>query len=197
MEKKQSMNSIINYKQFDKFPILESERLIFRKFEKNDAESLFKIRSNDLVMKYMDSLIHKNKSDSSTLISSILSDFKNRIGINWAIVSKSNNQLVGSFSFWRLIKQHCRAEIGYSMHSNYWGQGIMNETFKTLIEFGFNNLQLHSLEANVNPQNDQSIKLLERVGFKKEAHFRENFLYNGQFIDSLIFCLLETDVRNY
>jgi len=191
------MKTLINYKEFTKFPIMESERLLFRKFEKNDAEALFKIRSNDLVMKYMDTLIHKSKGDSSALISSILTDFKNRIGINWAIVDKSNHQLVGSFSFWRLIKTHCRAEIGYSMHPDYWGQGIMNETFKTLIEFGFNNLQLHSLEANVNPQNDQSIKLLERVGFKKEAHFRENFLHNGHFIDSLIYCLLETDVRNY
>ncbi len=73
----------------------------------------------------------------------------------------------------------------------------MNETFKTLIEFGFNNLQLHSIEANVNPLNQQSIKLLERVGFKKEAHFRQNFFHNGKFMDSFIYCLLESDIRTY
>ncbi len=191
------MNTLINYKQFNKFPVLESERLLFRKFDKKDAGALFKVRSNEQVMKYMDSLVHKTSSDSSTLISSITTDFKNKAGINWAIVAKSTNQFIGSFSFWRLIKPHCRAEIGYSMHTDYWGKGLMTETFKTLIEFGFNNLQLHSLEANVNPQNMQSIKLLERVGFRKEAHFRENFLYNGQFNDSLLYCLLETDLRTY
>jgi ribosomal-protein-alanine N-acetyltransferase len=96
-----------------------------------------------------------------------------------------------------LIKPHCRAEIGYSIHPDYWGQGIMTETFKILIEFGFSELKLHSIEANVNPKNVQSIKLLEKIGFKKEAHFRENFLYNGEFLDSLIYCLLESDARNY
>jgi len=191
------MNTQLSLKPFEKFPVLESERLIFRKFEKKDAKELFQVRSNELVMKYMDSLIHKNTSDSLTLISSIQSDFKNRVGINWAIVTKANNQLIGSFSFWRLIRQHCRAEIGYSIHHNYWGKGLMNETFKTLIEFGFNHLQLHSIEANVNPQNLKSIKLLQRVGFKQEAYFRQNYLHNGRFSDSLIFCLLESDRRNY
>jgi len=191
------MNTNLNLKIFTKFPVLESDRLLFRKFEKKDATALFKVRSNDQVMRYMDTLIHKNITDSAALISSIISDFKNKVGINWAIEVKSNNQLIGSFSFWRLIKQHCRAEIGYSIHPDYWGQGLMKETFKTIIEFGFNNLQLHSIEANVNPNNWQSIKLLQKVGFKQEAHFRENFQHNGEFLDSLIFSLLETDKRTY
>jgi len=191
------MNTQLSSKPFDEFPVLESERLIFRKFDKKDAIALFKVRSNEQVMKYMDTLTHKSPSDSSILISSITTDFKNKVGLNWAIIHKSDNQLIGSFSFWRLIKQHCRAEIGYSIHPNYWGKGLMNETFKTLIEFGFNNLQLHSIEANVNPLNQQSIKLLERVGFKKEAHFRQNFFHNGKFMDSFIYCLLESDIRTY
>lgn len=191
------MNTSLNYKTFNKFPVLESDRLLFRKFEKKDKDALFNVRSDEKVMKYMDSIIHKYPSDSATAISSIISDFKNKIGINWAIVIKCNNQLIGSFSYWRLIKPHCRAEIGYSIHPDYWGQGIMTETFKILIEFGFSELKLHSIEANVNPKNVQSIKLLEKIGFKKEAHFRENFLYNGEFLDSLIYCLLESDARNY
>jgi ribosomal-protein-alanine N-acetyltransferase len=96
-----------------------------------------------------------------------------------------------------LEKVRKTGEIGYSIHHNFWGQGLMSETFKTLIEFGFNNMNLHSIEANVNPQNQQSIKLLERVGFKKEAHFRENYLHNGEFKDSFIYCLLESDRRIY
>ena len=53
---------------------------------------------------------------------------------------------------------------------------------------------MHSIEANVNPGNISSVKLLERAGFKREAYFRENYLFDGKFYDSLIYSLLETDV---
>ena len=70
----------------------------------------------------------------------------------------------------------------------------MAESLNTLIPFGFNNLKVHSIEANVNPQNSKSIQLLEKAGFKKEAYFRVNYLFNGKFIDSVIYALLETDI---
>jgi len=188
------MNKKINDKIFESFPNLESKRLIFREFVENDVSDLFQIRSNDQIMEYMDSYTHQTIQDSEKLINDIQKSFKDKTGINWAIIEKSTNQLIGYFGFWRLIPDHCRAEIGYALRPEHWGKGYMKEAIITLVAFGFNNLKIHSIEANVNPKNESSIHLLTNLGFKKEAYFRENYFYNDQFIDSMIFCLLETDI---
>lgn len=69
----------------------------------------------------------------------------------------------------------------------------MTETLLKVLEFGFSEFKLHSIMGNVNPQNQRSRKILEKFGFKKEAHFREDYLYIGKYLDSEIYCLLETD----
>jgi ribosomal-protein-alanine N-acetyltransferase len=71
----------------------------------------------------------------------------------------------------------------------------MHETLKRMAKFGFNNMKLHSIEANVNPGNEKSKRVLEKIGFKKEAYFRENYLFNGKFLDSIIYSLLEKDLK--
>lgn len=189
------MNYLINESVFDEFPIIESKRLIFRNFLWSDTQKLFEIRSNDKVMNYMDTTKHQSIQDAMNLINSINTSFTEKKGINWAIVEKSSKQFIGYFGFWRMMKDHCRAEAGYALSPEYWGKGYMNEAMSKLIDFGFKKLKLHSIEANVNPQNTNSIKLLEKSGFKKEAHFRENYLFNGKFIDSVIYSLLERDPR--
>jgi ribosomal-protein-alanine N-acetyltransferase len=65
-----------------------------------------------------------------------------------------------------------------------------------MLKFGFDNIKLHSVEANVNPDNSSSIKVLEKFGFQKEAHFKENYLFNNQFLDSIIYSLLEKNFKN-
>ena len=189
------MNKKINDKIFEKFPKLESERLIYREFEISNAPDLFLIRSNDNVMDYMDTEKHQTVQDSEKLICAIQKSYKEKTGINWAIIEKSTNEFIGYFGFWRMMKEHCRAEIGYALKPEFWGKGFMTETIKRLADFGFNDLKIHSIEANVNPKNESSIQLLEKTGFIKEAYFRENYLFNNRYIDSIIYSLLETDVK--
>jgi len=188
------MNTKVNETIFEKFPKLESERLIYRKFEKEDKNDLFSLRSDKRIMNFMDSPKHESILDSIRMIEDINASFYEKIGINWVIIKKMSNEFIGYFGFWRLIKQHCRAEIGYALKPEFSGQGFMKEAFDCLIYFGFKQLQIHSIEANVNPKNIKSIQLLEKKGFRKEAHFRENYLFEGKFIDSFIYCLIETDI---
>ncbi len=189
------MNKVIDTKVFDEFPELQSDRLVYREFKLSDARDLFFIRSNNEVMNYMDTAKHQTVRDSENMIGFIHESFKEKKGINWVIVDRETNEFVGYFGFWRLMPESCRAEIGYALKPEYWGKGLMTESFKTLVDFAFNDLKVHSIEANVNPQNVSSMKVLEKAGFKKEAYFRENYLYNGEFIDSIIYSILETDVR--
>jgi ribosomal-protein-alanine N-acetyltransferase len=111
-------------------------------------------------------------------------------GITWGIALKNHNVLIGTIGYWKIVKEHYRAEIGYLLHPEYQGKGLMQEAMSAVIDYGFNTMQLHSLEANVNPGNADSIKLLEKNNFLREAWFRENYFYNGKFIDSFIYSLL-------
>jgi [ribosomal protein S5]-alanine N-acetyltransferase len=190
------MNTEIDKSILKSFPELESERLIFRKILQSDAKALFLLRSNDEVLRFMDVPRHYSISDSEKLIRTLDESYENEAGINWVIVEKHTNSFAGYFGYWRIIPEHCRAEIGYALKPEYWGKGYMYETINFMARFGFEEMKLHSIEANVNPLNERSKKVLERIGFKKEAHFRENYLFNGEFLDSIIYSLLEKDLTS-
>ncbi|MEJ2658306.1 MAG: GNAT family N-acetyltransferase [Desulfobacterales bacterium] len=183
----------INKKVFDQFPELESDRLKYRQITFRDSETLFELRKNKEVMRFMDTEAMKSITESEKLIKSIGESYWMNTGISWGIIEKSINAFIGYFGFWRIDPKHCIVEIGYLLHPDYWSKGYMKETAAKLIEFGFRELHLHSLEANVNPENLPSMKLLEKIGFRKEAYFRENFLFQNEFKDSVIYSVLESD----
>ncbi|OUR94515.1 GNAT family N-acetyltransferase [Flavobacteriales bacterium 34_180_T64] len=185
----------INDNIFDVFPELESERLQFRAYKNEDAKRLLSIRSNALVSKYMDTTLPVTVEDSKQRIAKIQSSFNDKTGITWAIIEKSSNMLIGDFGIWRFDKNNSRGEIGYVLSPEFWGKGYMTEAFTTLVNFAFSKLNLHSLEANINPENENSKILLSKFGFKQEAYFRENYFYNGRFLDSEIYCLLKSDIE--
>ncbi|BDD12022.1 N-acetyltransferase (plasmid) [Fulvitalea axinellae] len=186
---------MVNEYYFDNFPELESERLIFRRFSIDDAPDVFEIRSDDRVMRFMDSHKHRNVYDSEGFISKNFEIYKKGNGLFWAIVEKASGELVGDFAFWRIEKENRRAEIGYSMKPKFWGKGFMTEAMDRLLRFGFTDLNLHSVEAEINPENENSEKVLLRMGFKREAYFRENRFFDGWFLDSAIYSLLERDFK--
>ena len=189
------MKTEINEHVFDTFPELESERLIFRAYKKDDAEVLLNMRSHDRVSKYMDTTIPTRVEDTVKRIEGYHNAFNESKGITWAIIEKQNSNQIGDFGIWRIDRQNSRGEIGYILHPDFWGKGYMTETFNKLIRFGFNNLNLHSYEANVNIENKSSKALLLKFGFKLEAYFRENFYYDGRFLDSEIYCLIKSDLN--
>lgn len=190
------MNLKINQSVFENFPCLESERLLFRQLTEKDAHDIFWIRSNDQIMEFMDINKLASVSEAEKLIVSVNTSFENKQGINWGIVVKETNKLIGYFGFWRMITEHCRAEIGYALKPQFWGKGFMSETLNRMVSFAFEDLLLHSIEANVNPLNQKSILLLEKRGFIKEAFFRQNYLFDGRYLDSFIFSLLEPESRS-
>lgn len=187
------MNLKINDTVFDQFPDIETKNLILTSFAVQDAEELFKIRSDERVTKYLDRDSHKTAAESKRMIEGIIRSYKDKTGLNWIIREKATSKVIGYVGYWQLIRENVRAEIGYALKPEFWDRGYMSETLLKVLEFGFGEFMLHSIMGNVNPHNKRSIRILERFGFKKEAHFREDYLYNGKYLDSAIYCLLETD----
>lgn len=176
---------------FSPFPEISTGRLLLRRIFKEDAEAIYSLRSNDAVMQYIDREKLKSTQEALGFIQLLDDLLVNNNGINWAItLAAEPATLIGIIGFWRIIKQHHRAEIGYMLEPAHWGKGIMKEAVEAAIRFGFGALQLHSIEAHINPGNKASAALLEKTGFTREAYFREDYFFRGQFIDTAIYSLL-------
>jgi ribosomal-protein-alanine N-acetyltransferase len=188
-----NLYTTINDQVFESFPLLESERLVLRSFNPQDAQAFFLLRAHPQVMTYLDTDPLRSLEEATLKIEQIHANFKHKEGINWAITERESNDMIGYCGIWRLDQKNCRGEIGYALHPAYWGKGYMTETLHLILDFAFERFHLHSIEANTNPENQASKDLLTRLGFQQEAYFRENYLYNDQFIDSAIFCLLASD----
>ena len=177
---------------FTDFKELTSERLNLRQIDKNkDLDAIFQIRSNPEVLKYLDRDPPNGEAEIIDFISRINNGFVAGENVSWGITLKGDDRLIGDFGFWRIIKEHHRAEIGYTLHPDFWGKGIMDEVMKAALPFAFDVMNLHSIEANINPNNKRSKGLLLKNGFVKEAYFRENFYENGVFLDSEIYSLIK------
>jgi ribosomal-protein-alanine N-acetyltransferase len=176
--------------QFDPFPYFNTDRLVMRKITAEDTDAFFQLRTDPVVNRYIDRDMMKTKDEAYALIQKLLKELENNESIIWAITTRENNTMIGNICFWNISREHHKAEIGYVLSAEYHRKGLMDEAVKKVLEYGFTFMKLHSVQANVNPNNIASIKLLEKNGFVKEAHFRENYFYNGRFLDTAIYSLL-------
>jgi [ribosomal protein S5]-alanine N-acetyltransferase len=176
---------------FTPFPLLTTDRMVLRAINLLDAPQLLRLRSEPETMKYLDKQPLQSLAEAALLIEKITEDHTLNNGISWAIALKDQPAvLIGTIGFWRIMKDHYRAEIGYMLLPEYCKKGLMKEAAAAVIGYGFTNMNLHSIEANINPGNLASEALLQSLGFIKEAYFKENFYFNGQFLDSAIYSLL-------
>lgn len=175
---------------FSPFPTLATERLILKKITHDDAAEIFYQRSDPGIMKYVDRPPAQTLEDAHAFIDMITKNLDDNNSISWGIQLKGSDRLIGNIALWRIEKENHRAEIGYCLHPAEQGKGYMNETLRAVAHYGFGTMRLHSIEANINPENLASQKALERIGFVREAYFTENYYYDGRYIDSAIYSLL-------
>lgn len=176
---------------FSSFPTLQTERLILREHAIYDAEALFALRTNETVMKYIYRERPKGLFEVKALINTLHKGLENGDNLVWVIALKENpQQMIGSIGYYRTDFANHRAEIGYMLHPDYWRMGIISETLVKTIAFGFYNIKLHSICADVSPENNASTQILLKHGFKKEAYLKERYYFQGRFLDSEIYGLL-------
>lgn len=176
---------------FTPFPVFNTDRLVLRAIMPGDAPEVLRLRSSPQTMKFLDKAPLQSIAEAQLLIKKIMNDLAINDGITWCISLRENPAImIGSIGFWRIIKEHFRAEVGYMLLPEYFKKGYMKEALDTVINYGFTQVKLHSIEANINPSNLASAALLIKTGFIKEAYFKENYYYNGHFLDSEIYSLI-------
>ena len=175
------------------FQNLESENLLLRQITNDDVNEVLALRSNPETMQYIPRPLISTQEEALGHIKMIQDKIETNEGINWAITQKGNPKLLGIIGHYRIKWEHYRSEIGYMLLPEYQGKGIITEAVQLIIDYGFNEMKMHSLEAIIAPENMGSAKVLEKNNFVKEAHFKENEFYEGRFLDTVIYSLLKSD----
>jgi ribosomal-protein-alanine N-acetyltransferase len=150
---------------FSPFPVLETERLILRALNLEDAKPLFGLRSNKHVNEFIDRKIPKNLSETRGFIDKISTLIAHNTTVFWVLEATHNNELIGTISLRYFDFEDNYAEIGYEIHPDYQERGYMSEALKMVKEFGFEKLDLKTIEAFTHKNNTASIALLEKHNF--------------------------------
>ncbi|MFD2672153.1 GNAT family N-acetyltransferase [Marinicrinis sediminis] len=177
----------------DDFPILQTERFQLRRIDDQDAGQLFEYFSNDEVTRYYDLDSFTHMQQAHELMERWQTRFDNKEGIRWGIARKEDNLLVGSCGYHQWVKEHFKAEIGFEVAPTYWRKGIITEVLKPVLNYGFEHMQLHRIEAFYDPANLASKRSLEKAGFQYEGQLRQCFFEKGQFVDAEICAILSDD----
>lgn len=179
---------------FHPFPEIETSRFILRQAIESDLEELYFFRTDPETRIYIDKEPEKDRDAVLKWLRGIHQSWLSNEAILWGIQEKGKEKLIGNLGFWNIQAVHHRAELGYVLHPNHHRKGIMHECLSAIIRYGFDVMQLHSIEANINPANEASRRLLLKNNFVKEAYFKENWYFQGKFGDSEIYSLLRHQV---
>jgi len=178
---------------WERLPTINTNRLTLRSITSDDVNDFFTVYSNPEVMRYWSTLPLLNREAAAKQISEIDEGFKRHELLKWGIALRDGDTLIGSVTLFHPDFTHRRAEIGYAIGRAYWGKGYMNETLTAVINYAFDVLEFHRIEADVDPRNAASIRALERLGFQREGYLRERWQVGGEIQDALLYGLLRPD----
>lgn len=154
---------------FTPFPVLSTERLILRPLEATDAPDIFMHRCDDIVNTYLEDFRFTAMEQAQAFIDRVQQEVAVGKTILWVITRKGNNKFMGTVCLWNISKDDCKAETGYTLDPAFHKICYMQEALAKAIDFGFNTINLNTIEAYTHQQNDGSIRLLLRNSFKQAA----------------------------
>jgi ribosomal-protein-alanine N-acetyltransferase len=171
---------------------LRTTRLDLRPLQEADVAALFQIHSDPQAMRYWDAPPWRSDERGRAMVArdrALATREYLRLGIELA----DCGELIGTCALWRIDTQSRRAEIGYMLRTRSWGHGYMHEALCALLDYGFTELELNRVEADTDPRNERSTRLLERLGFCREGLFRERCIVDGEISDAAMHGLLRRE----
>lgn len=185
----------MNEKHFDyivkHLPTLETPRLILRKMKKSDAKDMYEYSSKESVTRYLLWNAHEDLKYTKRYLKFLVSKYKTGEYLDWGIILKSENKLIGTCGFTSLDPANAKGEIGYVLNPQYHKNGYALEAVKKIIEYAFDTLDLNRLEARVIKDNAPSHSLLNKCGMKEEGEGREELFLKGEYKNVIHYALLK------
>ena len=179
------------------FPTLETQRLLLREFNLRDVPAVFEMYARADINKWLPHEPMQSIDEADQRVSSRISLFERGIGYRWAITFKDTPEtVIGSCGYFHIRLGTQTFEMGYEIHPQYWHKRLMTEALTAIINYGFGDRTpkpVHRFEALVAPGNEPSIRLLEKLGFKREGLRREFGYWKDQYQDVELFALLRNE----
>lgn len=177
-------------------PILDTPRLRLRAPSDGDIPALFAIFGDPEAMRYWSTPAMTDLAQAAARLRDGERHAEAGTLFEWGIARREDDALIGTCTLFRIDRDHRRAELGYILRRDHWGRGLAKEALTAVIDRAFGTLALHRLEADTDPRNTASRRLLERLGFTLEGRLRERYFVAGEVQDSSFYGLLAPDWRS-
>ena len=167
--------------------------MVLRALVPSDVDALFEIFSHPEVMRYWSHTPMTERSEAEELLEGIDDGFEAQALFEWGVARRQDDRVIGTCTLFHFDDHHHRAEVGYALARQHWRQGLMREVLSALFDYAFFTLNLGRLEADVDPRNTASSRLLEGLGFQREGYLRERWFVGGELQDALFYGLLRRE----
>ena len=181
---------------FDRFPVLTDGVVRLRNMREDDVVDFFDYHSHPDMRRFItDECFPHSLRHAAEEIRYNQELFGYKQSVYWGIADAETDKLIGScgYNYWN--KHHDRAEISYDLCRSLWGRGLAGRAVSLALAFGFEEMDLHRVEATVPLDNAPSLKLLERMGFTQEGVLREQKILDGEYRNMIVASLLEREFK--
>lgn len=173
--------------------ILKTDRLIIRLAVLGDEEAIYSYRSDFIENKYQGWL-----PGSVEEVRDYIKNMPTMLDVadvyfQFAIILKEENRLIGDMGIIFTGHEGMQAELGCTLHKDFQGNGYATEALSRMVDFLFRTLNKHRLVASIDPGNTASIRLIERLGFRREGHFKESYYLRGEWTDDVVYAMLHKE----
>ncbi|MDO7908293.1 GNAT family protein [Paenibacillus sp. JX-17] len=175
------------------FPELHTDRLRLRMGQNEDAASMLTLYGSEEVVQYLPLSSFTTLEEALDELGWHRSIFEKQTGIRWLMEDRRTGRVIGTCGYLEWDHTHRRAELGYDLLSDYWGDGWMTEALECILRYGWESMQLHRIEAKVDPANLASGRLLSRLGFSLEGVLRDYEYEKGTFINLAVYSRIRNE----
>lgn len=178
--------------------MIETTHLILRPLIDADAESVFEYCSDPEVSKFTTWSPHKTLEDSRALISYAKKNYQKNIPEPYAITLKSDpKKVIGTVGWFWVSEQHKNIEIAYALAKNLWGQGLMLEASKAVLNAALRKHNITRISSRCIAENSGSARVMEKLGMKYEGTQRQAMFVKGQFVDLKLYAVLKSEWQDH
>jgi [ribosomal protein S5]-alanine N-acetyltransferase len=174
-------------------PELQTPRLRLRTIRRDDLDAIYALHSDTRTMRYWSFAPWTEPRQAQEWFEQRAHLGQHEEVWPWGVSLTDAETLIGLVTLFSVQRFQCRAEVGYLLGSPYWGRGYAQEALRAALGYGFDALELERVEADIDPRNAASCRLVERLGFRREGYLRERWRVNGEVCDSALYGLLRRE----
>jgi RimJ/RimL family protein N-acetyltransferase len=172
---------------------IATDRLVLRPIQIEDKKAIFEYRSDAEANKFQ-GWIPRTVEEVEEFIGRVAKKIDAPgTWFQFVLLEKASDKLIGDFGLHFIGSENRQVEIGFTLSKSFQGKGYASEAFIHIVDYLFYTLKKHRIIASIDPENISSIKLVEKLGFRKEAHFLESIFLHGKWVDDVVYALLEKD----